>query len=66
MFNYIKDVIINDVTNTVVKDADTNTLVIKRGANYKFDNIYHYIYKIYITRNTYAFGHFIAKRSTHS
>ena len=39
MFNYIKDVIINDVTNTVVKDSDTNTLVIKRGANYKFDNI---------------------------
>jgi hypothetical protein len=39
MFNYIKDVIINDVANTVVKDSDTNTLVIKRGANYKFDNI---------------------------
>lgn len=39
MFNYIKDVIINDVTNTVVKDSTTNTLVIKRGANYKFDNI---------------------------
>ena len=39
MFNYIKDVIINDVANTVVKDTDTNTLVVKRGANYKFDNI---------------------------
>lgn len=37
MFNYIKDVIINDVTNNVVKVDDT--LVIKRGANYKFDNI---------------------------
>ena len=39
MFNYIKDVIINDVANTVVKDTATNTLVVKRGANYKFDNI---------------------------
>jgi hypothetical protein len=37
MFNYIKDIIINDVTNNVVKVDDT--LVIKRGANYKFDNI---------------------------
>ena len=39
MFNYIKDVIINDVTNNVVKDTTTNTLVVKRGGNYKFDNI---------------------------
>lgn len=37
MFNYIKDVIINDVANTVVKEDDV--LVIKRGANYKFNNI---------------------------
>ena len=37
MFNYIKDVIINDVANTVIKQDDV--LVVKRGANYKFDNI---------------------------
>lgn len=37
MFNYIKDIIINDVANNVIKVDDT--LVIKRGANYKFKNI---------------------------
>ena len=39
MFNYIKDVIINDVDNTIVVDGATNTVVVKRGANYKVDNI---------------------------
>ena len=39
MFNYIKDMIINDVEKMVVKDTETGTLVIKRGANYKCENI---------------------------
>lgn len=39
MFNYIKDMIINDVANTVVVDGETGTVVVKRGANYKVDNI---------------------------
>ena len=39
MFNYIKDMIINDVANTVIKDTTNNQLIVKRGANYKFDNI---------------------------
>ena len=39
MFNYIKDTIINDVTNTVVVDSATGTVVVKRGGNYNIDNI---------------------------
>ena len=39
MFNYIKDMIINDVNKTVVKDDTTGVIVIKRGANYDPNNI---------------------------
>lgn len=37
MFNYIKETIINDVTNKV--SAADGTLLVKRGGNYKFDQI---------------------------
>ena len=37
MFNYIKETIVNDVTNKV--SAADGTLIVKRGGNYKFDQI---------------------------
>jgi len=39
MFNYYKDVIINNVSNTCLVDSDTKTLVIKRAGNYDLSRI---------------------------
>lgn len=39
MFNYYKDIIINDVANTCLVDSDTKMLVVKRGGNYDLSKI---------------------------
>lgn len=39
MYNYNKELIVNNLDN-VFGDSSTNTLIIKRGANYKKENVY--------------------------
>ena len=39
MFNYYKDIIINDVDHTCLVDEDTKMLIIKRGGNYDLSKI---------------------------